>query len=150
MPGLTARFFYCEQYNYVGLLSYNVSVQQHVITFHFTPTGFYPLTHTSAMSSRKRLSHKFDSLNNSTTPTNAAKIHRVLSKVSHMKGKFYDASIGDATTSMRIVGFYKDQRDKLAKFNDTPLGLDNCSIKKSKLSDDIKVVVNQSTLLLLN
>ena len=45
---------------------------------------------------------------------------------------------------MRVVGFYKDQRDQLAKHNDTPVSLDHCSITKSKFSDFLEVVVNQS------
>ena len=82
--------------------------------FHFTPTDLYLHTDSSVMSSQKCLSQEFDSLKDATTPTKAAKIHGILSNVSPMKGEFYEASITDANSSKRLVGFHKDQRDKLA------------------------------------
>ena len=42
-----------------------------------------------------------------------------------MKKKFYEASIGDETCSKRLVRFSKDQCDKMAKFIDTGVSLDD-------------------------
>ena len=62
-----------------------------------------------------------------------------------MKGKFYDGTICDETCSRRLVGFHSKQRDTLATMSRTAVTLDNCTIKKSKFSDEMEVVVNHST-----
>ena len=53
-----------------------------------------------------------------------------------MKGKFYDPYIADEGFPKRLVGFYKPQRDKLVEYKDKPVMLENCSITKSKYSED--------------
>ena len=85
------------------------------------------------MSSQKCLSQEFQALEDANTPTKAAKVHGVLTHISPMKGKYYEAYISDETTSKQLVGFHKEQRDQLADFQEQPVTLDNCTISDQNI-----------------
>ena len=101
----------------------------------------------SASSSRKRLfSTEYDDLKSVSEPTERAKLHGVVSKLSPMKDKgFFDAIIGDNTGTLRLVGFTRERRNNLEKKIDNPVQLQDCTITKSRYSDSMEVLVNATT-----
>ena len=99
------------------------------------------------MSSHKRLVTEFQTLEDANAPTKVAKAHGILSGISPMKGKYYEARIADEGSSKTLVGFHPQQCEKLVQFKNIPIMLDNCSNMKSKYSEDLEVVVNKSTII---
>lgn len=81
-----------------------------------------------------------------------AKIHGVVACLSPMKkGKsaiFFEGTIMDGNSEMRIVGFNGSQRKRLANFQEKCecVTFENCKIKKARQSDDLEVLLKSSTI----
>ena len=76
----------------------------------------------------------------SVAETGNATLHGVIAAVSPMKkvskAEYFDAKITDGEVQLRVVGFRKKQRKRLAEFEDQmqPVELYNCQIiKKQKI-----------------
>ena len=82
------------------------------------------------------------------TPTKAAKLEGILTDLSPIKsGKYFDGRLADDTTSIRFVGFDAKKREQLAHHRDNgdAVSIEHCEIKKAKYSDDMEVIINNST-----
>ena len=81
-----------------------------------------------------------------------ATLHGVIAAVSPMKkgskAEYFDAKITDGEAQLRVVGFRKEQRKRLAEFEDhmQPVELYNCQIKKSRKSaEDLEIVLQTNS-----
>ena len=104
------------------------------------------------MAAKEIKEEEFPSLEAVNTSDNA-KVHAVVSSLSPMKkGKaanFFEATITDGKTEMRVVGFQGTHRKRLADFqeNSQTVTLENCKIKKARQSDDLEVQLKSNTTL---
>ena len=80
-----------------------------------------------------------------------AKVHGVVTSVSPMKQaattQFFDATLVDNDSEIRVVGFSPILRKRLAdyKLKKDSLMLNNCKIKKAKYSEDLEILLNPRT-----
>ena len=104
--------------------------------------------------SRKRSYEELElSTLDSMPSTKAAKVHGLFTSLSPMKnsarGKstYFEGQLSDDTRSVRVVGFDQQQQEKMTHHfeNKTPIVLDNCQIEKPKYTEEMQVLIKQST-----
>ena len=102
------------------------------------------------MSAKDIKKEEFPSLKEADTSDNA-KIHGVVTCLSPMKkGKstnFFEATITDDNTEMRVVGFSGSHRKRVADFHEKSesVTLENCKVKKVRKLDDLEVLLKSNT-----
>lgn len=104
-----------------------------------------------ATSSRKRLFHELDSLENADKPLPNASLHAAIKSISPVKkGRnsiFFDGVIADANAKMRLVGFNSDQQKKMSYFfrEKIPVNIENCEIKQSRQGFQTEVMLKSTS-----
>lgn len=103
---------------------------------------------------RKRLIREFDSLDSLSSPIRGAKVHALVNNISPMipphtgKKSYFEGEITDSTsTPVRVVGFNRQQQEKMAAHCDKqqPIALDNCVIQKAYRGEEMEVKLTDST-----
>lgn len=100
-----------------------------------------------ATRARKRLFHEVADFVSISTPLPDATLHAAVADVSPVKkGRssiYFDGTLTDGTSKMRMVGFSCEQRKRLAAFADTSrsVQLINCEIKQSREGDKMEIPV---------
>lgn len=80
-----------------------------------------------------------------------AQIHGKLIHNSPMKkgigASFFEAYLSDGQTQMKLVGFKRLQRELLSDFecSSEPVFLENCQVKKTRLSEELEVLLKLNT-----
>lgn len=102
--------------------------------------------------SRKRQHEDVETLEELQAPRPTANVHAAIKMLSPIKkGKtsvFFDGTIADGTSKMRIVGFSPEQQKKLLGFhqNKKPINIVNCEIKPSRQDGDkMEVMLKNAT-----
>ena len=104
-----------------------------------------------ATRARKRLFHEVADFASVTTPHPNANIHAAVTTLSPVKkGRssiYFDGTLTDGTSKIRMVGFSSDQRKKLASFADSSqsVQLINCEIKQSREGDKMEIILKKFT-----
>ena len=86
-----------------------------------------------------------------TKSSSSISISGVVTAISPMKkskrSPYFDGSISDSKSSIRLFGFDPTVRDRLANFESSgvPVVLDKCEVKSSRLNDDLEVLVTPRT-----
>ena len=104
---------------------------------------------------RKRLIEQpvmVENLEELDSPRPSANLHAAIRMLSPVKkgrnSVFFDGTIADSTSSMRIVGFSPEQQKKLSAFQQSkkPINIVNCEIKVSRQNENkMEVMLKNST-----
>lgn len=96
----------------------------------------------------KKPTTELDTLSSATEAKDAT-LHGVVAAVSPIKkgskAEYFDAKIADGQTHLRVVGFRKEHRKRLAEFEQQAVSLTNCQIKKSRTSEDLEIVLQHNS-----
>ena len=114
---------------------------------------FKHLTHTQAAESitmdRKRHISQLDEINE---PSSNATIHAAITNISPIKKgrlntQFFDATLADTTSSVRLVGFSSQHQIQLSQMHksNAPVELTNCVLKNSRQGQGFDVMLKSNT-----
>ena len=96
----------------------------------------------------KKPTIELDTLSSATEAKDAT-LHGVVAAVSPIKNgskaEYFDAKIADGQPQLRVVGFRKEHRKRLAEFEEQAVSLMNCQIKKSRTSEDLEIVLQHNS-----
>ena len=107
--------------------------------------------YSEAFMARKRLLQEVDSFDSLDEPLANASVHASITALSPVrKGKnsmYFDGTVTDGTTHLRLVGFDSDQQKKLASFlaSGQPAHLTNCEIKTSRQGEKLEILLKKFT-----
>ena len=107
------------------------------------------------MSSRKRPLNleELDHLDAVEKPIANASVHGAITSLSPVKKgrntNYFDGTIADERTKLRLVGFSSDQQRKLSSFfkNGTTINLQNCQVKESREGNKMEVMLKGNTII---
>lgn len=103
------------------------------------------------MASRKRTIQEVNRFDTLQEPVSNASVHGTITTLSPVKkGKhsvYFEGTITDGSTNLRLVGFSSDQQKKLASFRDQhkPTHLQNCEVKQSRFGDKLEILLKRFT-----
>jgi hypothetical protein len=102
-------------------------------------------------STRKRQSKELDFLDEIQQPIANASLHGAITSLSPVKkgrnANYFEGTIADEHTKLRLVGFSTDQQRKLNTFfkSKMPINLKNCQVKESRQGKQMEVMLKSTT-----
>ena len=100
---------------------------------------------------RKRSCEDIEQISNVDRPIASTRLHGAITCLSPIKkgrkSLFFDGTLADATSKIRVVGFDAHQQRKLQEYhqNNVAVELDNCEVKSSTYGDGYEVMLKNST-----
>lgn len=113
-------------------------------------TFHWPILSTFHPWPESALGRRFGKLNTIDKPINNASVHEAIVSLSPLKKgrtfNYFDGAIADETSKLRIVGFTKDQQEKLDGFFKAKLTINlYCQVKESHDGTKLEVMLKPST-----
>ena len=105
-------------------------------------------------STRKRQLEELEHLDAAQQPIANASLHAAVTSLSPLKkgrnSNYFEGTVADQSTKLRLVGFSSDQQRKLSTFfkNRTTINLKNCQIKESREGNKMEVMLKSNTQIL--
>ena len=103
------------------------------------------------MMARKRSRENIEEITDVDRPIASTKIHGAITSLSPIKkGRksiFFDGTLADATSKIRVVGFDAHQQRKLQEYHQKNVAaeLENCEVKSSRYGDGYELMLKSGT-----
>ena len=99
---------------------------------------------------RKRQFHEIEDFDSVEQPIPSASLHGVVTSLSPLKGAksaYFDGTVSDGTSKLRLVGFSTKQQKLMEDFmaKKQPIELTDCEVKRARRGDQMELLLKTTT-----